>query len=265
MNKKQNRKLTLFILPGLAGLAVFFMIPIVIMVMMSFSAMGELSFQHYQQVLQSKAFQLALGNTLRLLVSGVPLILIVGVLFALVFHMIMQQDLPGGRFLFLMHLLPLVLPSAVTVLFVEAFFPYSSAPQVGILMTGLYIWKNIPYVLLVAFLGLRSIPADVSCAAKLDGANGMQLLRFITLPYLKPYLLVGIVLALLGVFRIYRESYLLFGSYPDQSVYFLQNYMNNLFYSFSYGQVAAASDLFLAGLSILLISALYRLGKGGRQ
>ena len=130
------------------------------------------------------------------------------------------------------------------------------------MMTGLYIWKNIPYVLLVAFLGLRSIPTDVSGAAKLDGAKGMQLLRYIILPFLKPYLLVGIVLALLGVFRIYRESYLLFGNYPDQSVYYLQNYMNNLFYSFSYGQVAAASELFLTGLSILLITALYSLGKG---
>lgn len=259
MNKK---KLILFLLPGLAGLAVFFMIPMVIMAMMSFTPMGEPGFGYYRQVLQSKAFQLALMNTLRLLVSGIPVILLTGVLFALVFQAIIQRDLPGGQFLFLMHLLPLVLPSAVTVLFVEAFFPYSSAPQVGILMTGLYIWKNIPYVLLVAFLGLRSIPVDVSGAAKLDGANGMQLLRYIILPYLKPYLLVGIVLALLGVFRIYRESYLLFGNYPDQSVYYLQNYMNNLFYSFSYGQVAAASDLFLAGLSILVITALYSLGKG---
>ena len=259
MNKK---KLILFLLPGLTGLAVFFMIPMVIMAMMSFTPMGEPGFGYYRQVLQSKAFQLALMNTLRLLVSGIPVILLTGVLFALVFQAIIQRDLPGGQVLFLMHLLPLVLPSAVTVLFVEAFFPYSSAPQVGILMTGLYIWKNIPYVLLVAFLGLRSIPIDVSGAAKLDGANGMQLLRYIILPYLKPYLLVGIVLALLGVFRIYRESYLLFGNYPDQSVYYLQNYMNNLFYSFSYGQVAAASDLFLAGLSILLITALYSLGKG---
>jgi len=173
----------------------------------------------------------------------------------------MQRDLPGGRFLFLMHLLPMVLPSAVIALFVEVFFPYSSAPEAGILMTGLYIWKNIPYVLLVAFLGLRSIPTDVRGAAKLDGAGSMQLLRYIIIPYLKPYLLVGIVLAFLGVFRIFRESFLLFGDYPDQSVYFLQNYMNNLFHSLSYGQLAAASDLFLAGLSILLFSALYVLGR----
>ena len=164
-----------------------------------------------------------------------------------------------------MHLLPLVLPSAVIVLFVEALVPYKAAPQVGVLMTGLYIWKNIPYVLLVAFLGLQSIPEDVRGAAKLDGTSGMQLLRHIIFPYLKPYLLVGVVLAFLGVFRIFRESFLLFGNYPDQSVYFLQNYMNNLFYSFSYGQLAAASDLFLAGLSILLLSALYILGKGERQ
>ena len=265
MNKKQNRRRAIFLLPGLVGVAAFFLIPIMIMTATSFSTMGKPGLQNYQLVLQSKAFQLALKNTVRLFASGVPLILVIGTSFALVFRTVMQRDLPGGRFLFLMHLLPLVLPSAVIVLFVEALFPYKAAPQVGVLMTGLYIWKNIPYVLLVAFLGLQSIPEDVRGAAKLDGASGMQLLRHIIFPYLKPYLLVGVVLAFLGVFRIFRESFLLFGNYPDQSVYFLQNYMNNLFYSFSYGQLAAASDLFLAGLSILLLSALYVLGKGERQ
>ena len=265
MNEKQNRRRVIFLLPGLVGVAVFFVIPIGIMVAASFSVAGRPGLQNYKLVLQSKAFQLALKNTLRLFVSGVPLILVIGVSFALVFRAIMQRDLPGGRFLFLVHLLPLVLPSGVVVLFVEAFFPYKTAPQVGILMTGLYIWKNIPYVLLVAFLGFRSIPEDIHGAAKLDGASGMHLLQHITFPYLKPYLLVGVVLAFLGVFRIFRESFLLFGSYPDRSVYFLQNYMNNLFHSLSYGQLAAASDLFLAGLSGLLLSALYILGRGERQ
>ena len=261
MNKKRYKKLSAFLLPGLLGLALFFMLPLIITIFLSFRGSGGPLF-HYRQVLSSKAFQLALQNTLKLIAAGIPTAVIGGILLAVLFQAMLRKRLPGTRLLFLMYLLPLVLPSAVVAFFAELLFPFREAPQVGYLVTGIYIWKNIPYVLLVAFLGLRSIPIDVSGAAKLDGANGMQLLRYIILPYLKPYLLVGIVLALLGVFRIYRDSYLLFGNYPDQSVYYLQNYMNNLFYSFSYGQVAAASDLFLAGLSILLITALYSLGKG---
>ena len=128
-------------------------------------------------------------------------------------------------------------------------------------MTGMYVWKNVPYALLAVFLGLRNIPEDIYGAAQLDGAGPMQMLRRILLPLLTPYLLVGLVLSFLGVFRIYRESFLLFGNYPDQSVYYLQNYMNNLLNATNYGNLAAASDLFLAGLAILLFTVLYALGK----
>lgn len=163
--------------------------------------------------------------------------------------------------LFSLYLLPMVLPSAVVVFFVQMFLPFDRAPEVKWLMVGLYIWKNIPYALLTAFLGLRNLPEGIRDAAQLDGASGWQMLSYITLPFLKPYMLVGAVLALLGIFRIFRESYLLFGNYPDQSVYFLQNYMNNLFYASNYGQLAAASDIFLAGISALLLLALYFLGR----
>ena len=132
---------------------------------------------------------------------------------------------------------------------------------IGGACVGLYIWKNIPYALLAAFLGLRNLSEGVRDAARVDGANGWQMLRHITLPFLKPYILVGAVLALLGIFRIFRESYLLFGNYPDQAVYYLQNYMNNLFYASNYGQLAAASEIFLAAVSVLLLLALYFLGK----
>lgn len=264
MNRKRYKKLSAFLIPGLLGLAVFFMLPLAITVFLSFQSTGELLF-HYRQVVSSKAFQLALKNTLKLIATGIPMAVAGGVLMAIVFQLLFRNRLPGARFLFLMYLLPLVIPSAVVAFFVELFFPYSEAPQVGYLMTGIYIWKNVPYVLLAAFLGLRNIPAPVYDAAQLDGAGGSRMLRHILLPLLKPYILVGIVLAFLGVFRIFRESYLLFGNYPDRTVYYLQNYMNNLFYAANYSQLAAASDLFLVGLSILLLAALAALGKEAQR
>lgn len=264
MNKRLGRKLSLFLLPGLVGLAVFFMLPLVITVILSFYG-SNMPLFHYRQAIDSPAFRLALQNTLRLLAVGVPVIMAGGILMAVVFHTLFSNRLSGSRFLFLMYLLPLVLPSAVVAFLTEIFFPYSDAPQVRWLMTGIYIWKNIPYVLLAGFLGLRNIPAPVYDAAQLDGAGGWKMLRHIMLPLLKPYMLVGVVLAFLGVFRIFRESYLLFGSYPDQSVYYLQNYMNNLFYAANYGQLAAVSDLFLVGLSVLLLAALAFFGKEAQQ
>lgn len=264
MNKKRYKKLSAFLLPGLLGLALFFMLPLIITIFLSFRGSGGPLF-HYRQVLSSKAFQLALQNTLKLIAAGIPTAVIGGILLAVLFQAMLRKRLPGTRLLFLMYLLPLVLPSAVIAFFAELLFPFREAPQVGYLVTGIYIWKNIPYVLLAAFLGLRNIPASVYDAAQLDGAGGSKMLFYIMLPLLQPYILVGIVLAFLGVFRIFRESFLLFGNYPDKTVYYLQNYMNNLFYAFNYDQLAAASNLFLTGISLLLLVVLTLLGKEAQQ
>ena len=59
MNKKRNRRISLFVIPGLLGIAIFFMIPLAITVGMSFGKSGDISLQNYQSVLQSKAFRLA--------------------------------------------------------------------------------------------------------------------------------------------------------------------------------------------------------------
>ena len=259
MNKKHNRKVALFLIPGFLGVLVFFLVPLCICLYFSFGA-GS-AFGNYDRVLQSQAFRLAVRNTLQLILFGLPVILTGGVLLAIVQWKLLQQGLSGSRTLFSLYLLPIVLPSALVVFFIRMLFPFDTSPEVVWLMVGLYIWKNIPYALLAAFLGLRTLPENIQDAARVDGVNGWQMLRYITFPFLKPYILVGAVLALLGVFRIFRESYLLFGNYPDQSVYYLQNYMNNLFYSSNYGQLAAASELFLAGISALLLAALYFLGK----
>ena len=193
-----------------------------------------------------------LKQELKLIGMGLPVILAGGVALAIGQWKLLKQGLSGTRTLFSLYLLPIVLPSALVVFFIKILLPFDMAPAVVWLMVGLYIWKNIPYALLAAFLGLRNLPEGVQDAARVDGANGWQMLRHITLPFLKPYILVGAVLALLGIFRIFRESYLLFGNYPDQSVYYLQNYMNNLFYASNYGQLAAASEIFLAAVSVLL-------------
>lgn len=263
MNKKQNRKSALFFVLGFVGVMAFFLVPLCVCVYFSFNATSALG--NYEKVLQSQAFRLAVGNTFRLIGVGLPVILAGGVLLAIAQWKLLKQGLSGTRILFTLYLLPIVLPSALVVFFIRMVLPYDTAPQVFWLMVGLYIWKNIPYALLATFLGLRNLPDGVQDAARVDGVNGWQMLRYITFPFLKPYILVGSVLALLGIFRIFRESYLLFGNYPDQSVYYLQNYMNNLFYAANYGPLAAASEIFLIGISALLLLALYFLGKEAQR
>ena len=73
MNKKHNRKVALFLIPGFLGVLVFFLVPLCICLYFSFGA-GS-AFGNYDKVLQSQAFRLAVRNTLRLIVFGLPVIL----------------------------------------------------------------------------------------------------------------------------------------------------------------------------------------------
>lgn len=81
MNKKRNRKLALFLGPGLLGVAAFFLVPLGVCVYFSFGASN--AFWNYDKVLQSQAFRLAVTNTLKLIGMGLPVILTSGVLLAI--------------------------------------------------------------------------------------------------------------------------------------------------------------------------------------
>jgi multiple sugar transport system permease protein len=110
--------------------------------------------------------------------------------------------------------------------------------------------------MVVYFAGLRAIPQEFFEQAALDGARKTQILFKIALPLLTPSILFNVIMAVIGVFRLFRESYLLQGAYPDTSVYMLQNFMNNNFYALNYNRLAAASVLFFillgAGLVLML-------------
>ena len=54
----------------------------------------------------------------------------------------------------------------------------------------------------------------------------------------------------MNIFKMYRESYLLFGDYPHKSVYMIQNFMNNNFQSVNYQRLSAASVLFFLLISV---------------
>lgn len=249
MNKNPKKSLIFMLLPEIIGLLLFFIIPFSVGAVNSFQTKEGLGFHYYRETFSSTAFRLALYNTGRLLLLGLPVLLTSGCLLALGINSCLKNNIAGSRLLLVGNILPMILPSAVIVFFIQMYFPFFHAPQVFWLLFGIYIWKNLPYILLLYFAGLQSIPEDVYQAAKVDGANSFQVLYYITLPLLKPYALIGVVFATFGVFRVFRESYLLFGNYPDKSVYLLQNYMNNLFYSLNYRQLASTSNFIIVSLT----------------
>lgn len=104
-----------------------------------------------------------------------------------------------------------------------------------------YIWKNMGYTVILWLAGILAIPTELFEAAKMDGAGRWQRIRYIILPNLKGTLYTILILSFLNSFKIYREAYLVAGSYPHKSIYLLQHLFNNWFVSLEFDKMAAAA------------------------
>jgi multiple sugar transport system permease protein len=78
-------------------------------------------------------------------------------------------------------------------------------------------WKNTPFMAILLLAGLQVIPDDVYEAAKVDGAGAWQSFRRITLPLLKPALLVALIFRTLSAFLIFDVIYIMTGGGPGSS------------------------------------------------
>jgi multiple sugar transport system permease protein len=92
--------------------------------------------------------------------------------------------------------------------------------------------------------------------ASLEGAGAVRTFFSIKLPYLTPSLLFVTILSLINSFKIFREVYLLTGSYPYDGLYLMQHFMNNMFESMDYQKLCAAA-LLLAGVMTIIIGILF--------
>lgn len=113
-------------------------------------------------------------------------------------------------------------------------------------------WKVLPVVALLTLAGLQPIPRELYEAAEVDGANAWQRFWVITLPWLRPVLLVILVYRTMELFRVFDIIYILMAyTIPVLAVEtFRQSFVFGLF-----GKGAAIA--FLIGLFILLIAFVY--------
>jgi len=86
------------------------------------------------------------------------------------------------------------------------------------------VWKTTPFVALLLLAGLQSIPEDVIKAARVDGARAFRIFRSITLPLLKPALLLALLFRSLDAFRVFDAIYVLTEGGPGNSTETLSIY-----------------------------------------
>ena len=283
MKRKHALKGILFILPSFAGVCVFWLLPYVDVIRRSFfgAVNGVFTgFMNYQMIFSNQAFLLAGKNTLRFFGICIPLLVVLSLAAAVLLNGLgkNQKQLMKTAFL-----LPMAIPVASVailwkVLFngqglLNHFLEMLSLKSIDWLNTKAtfwvlvisYIWRNLGYDIVLWLAGLSTIPESLYEAAKVDGAGAWKCFTRITCPNLLPSLFTIVVLSLLNGFKVFREAYLIAGSYPEESIYMLQHLFNNWYGNLDVDKMCAGAvmmGLFVFILIMLLQKVLGREEKG---
>jgi multiple sugar transport system permease protein len=120
------------------------------------------------------------------------------------------------------------------------------------------IWVGIPFNMILLLPGLQSIPDSLYEAASIDGANGPQSFRNITLPLMRPVMLSVLLLGIIYTFKAFDIIYVMTGGGPVNATTVLTIYVYQFAFSFfRFGDAAAAAVLLLLGLSVVAVGYLW--------
>lgn len=253
-----EQKCIFCILPGFLGTAVFALIPFFRMIYYAFVKSQFrrefVFFRNFIRVWENDYFRLALKNSIFLLLRDVPVLMLTAVTLSILLHFFFKKD----AWVKAAFILPMVIPTAGIVPVWKTIF----GDLTGTLPVDLlFLWKNIGICMILMTAALEKIPDSVYDAAKTDGAGFIKTQLFITIPMTAPALFFGTLLSVMNSYKIFKESFLYYGtSYPPDYAYTLQYYMNNHFLKLDY-QSLAASSIYNTLLSLLLILTGLRLTK----
>ena len=121
------------------------------------------------------------------------------------------------------------------------------------------IWKATPFVALLLLAGLQVIPGDIYEAARVDGANGVQQFFSLTLPLLRPAIIVTMIFRTLDALRVFDVFYVMFGSQPNtmpMAVYAQQNIV--AFSLLGYGSTVAIAIFVIIGIFVVAYMTAFR-------
>ena len=268
MKKAGAWKEFFFILPSLCGLILFYLLPYLDVIKRSFSSPVTGTFtglDNYWLVFGNKAFQLAVKNTVRFIITCVPILVISSLLVAVILQKIVKGNLLKIGFLF-----PMAIPVASVVLLWKGVFDPQGFLNSFLNLFGIsgndwmntksafwvlvfsYVWKNMGYCMILWLASLAAIPKEMYEAAKIDGSGEAACFLYITLPNLLSSFFTITVISLINSFKVYREAYLVAGDYPDQSIYMMQHLFNNWFRDLSLDKLAVGAVINTAIFVVLI-------------
>jgi len=229
--------------------------------------------ENYLYAFRQPTFWYAIQRTMYFTIISVGLELVLGVLFAVLLNEHFRGNLPAR--------LAMIFPWALLTVANGVLWAWILNPTYGVLngiLVGLGIfsepkqwlsdtfwtmnviiladaWKTVPNMTLLLLAGLQPISHDLYEAAEVDGASRWQKLWRITLPLLRPVILVSVALRTIGAFRVFDIIYVLTGNGgPADSTKVIAFYNYDQAFRFLFfGYGAAISWLITAFMLILIV------------
>ncbi|MEB3103564.1 carbohydrate ABC transporter permease [Ferviditalea candida] len=235
---------------------------------------------NYWTVLTSDYFWSALGKTIYFTVVSVGLEFIIGLAIAL----ILNEKFKGRGLVRGIMLIPWAFPTIVNAVLWKWLYDANYGTVTGLLaklgFTDGYVnllghsfsamnaviaadvWKNTPFIALILLAALQSIPGHVYEAAKVDGADAFRRLFAITLPMLRPAIMVALVVRTMEAFKVFDIIYIMTSGGPaggTQTLSFYTYQSSMMLGNFSSGAaIAFVMSIFIAVFALIYIKILYK-------
>ncbi|MFZ5852903.1 MAG: carbohydrate ABC transporter permease [Chloroflexota bacterium] len=127
----------------------------------------------------------------------------------------------------------------------------SSPPLAMLSVASVDVWQWTPFVYLIMFAGLQTVPTESVEAAQVDGAGSWMQFRHIELHYLRPLLLLVLFFRIADVLRVFDHVYVLTGGGPGTTTEFLSLYLYRVAFRFSdLGQASALAVVVMIAMTI---------------
>jgi multiple sugar transport system permease protein len=233
----------------------------------NFAAPGQTAFvglANYRTILNDRLWWTALLVTLAITAISVTVEFVLGLTLALVMH----RSVVGKGVVRTVVLVPYGIVTVAASYswyyawtpgtgYLANLLPHGSAPlteqipSMGIVVVA-EAWKTTPFMALLLLAGLALVPEDLLKAAQIDGAGAWRRLFTITLPLIKPAIVVALLFRTLDAFRIFDNIYVLTGGSNNTDSVSILGY-DNLFKGFNVGLGSAVSVLIFGCVAIIAL------------
>jgi len=287
VRRRQQLATLLFIAPAIVFVAIFFAVPVVNNIIMSFQEFTTATFytgeapwvglQNYIDVVLDPLFARLTWNTGIFTFASLTVTFFIGLGLALFFDKTFRLSGLLRSLLLLPWLLPLVISAAVWRRMMDEGsgiinqilraiglngVPWLTSPDVALASVVIVnIWIGIPFVMVILYGGLQEIPREFYEAAALDGATGWRAFWFITWPLLRPVVVVVLTLGFIYTIRALDIVLALTGGGPANATqtYATEAYQLS-FIGFDFGHGAALSNILII-VSLVVAGLQLRVGR----